>query len=189
MTSDKPKGNKPVHEISDGLLKVTVWKNEGEYGPMYSVTCRRRYKAQYQRSCHRVPSALDRGNIPENGARRLKVSMAKPPISWGSSPGTFPKSTKLGKVQASAVTAHLNASLYQSWGCTQTAPRNRFSGTGPTRTARSGRTPPATARTTCSRWPSCSATPMAGSGSRNRPTPRPARRKPSRRPPDPIPAP
>ncbi len=44
MTSDKPKGNKPAHEIPDGMLKVTVWKNDGEYGPRYSVTCRRRYK-------------------------------------------------------------------------------------------------------------------------------------------------
>ncbi len=42
--NEKPKGNKPVHEIPDGLLKVTIWKNEGEYGPRYSVTCRRRYK-------------------------------------------------------------------------------------------------------------------------------------------------
>jgi hypothetical protein len=44
MTTDKPKGNKPVHEIPDGLLKVAIWKNDGEFGPMYSVTCRRRYK-------------------------------------------------------------------------------------------------------------------------------------------------
>lgn len=44
--SDKAKPNKPVNEFRDGAIKVSVWKNEGEYGPMYSVTCRRRYKAK-----------------------------------------------------------------------------------------------------------------------------------------------
>jgi hypothetical protein len=44
MPSQNPKPNKPVHEIPDGPLKVAIWKNDGEYGPMYSVTCRRRYK-------------------------------------------------------------------------------------------------------------------------------------------------
>jgi hypothetical protein len=42
--NETPKGNKPVHEIPDGALKVTIWQNEGEYGPRYSVTSRRRYK-------------------------------------------------------------------------------------------------------------------------------------------------
>jgi hypothetical protein len=44
MSAETAKPNKPVHEISDGALKVTIWKNDGEYGPRYSVTCRRRYK-------------------------------------------------------------------------------------------------------------------------------------------------
>ena len=42
--SDASKPKKPVHEIRDGALKVAIWKNEGKYGPEYSLTCRRRYK-------------------------------------------------------------------------------------------------------------------------------------------------
>ena len=42
--TENPKGNKPVHEIPDGLLKVSIWKHDGEYGPRYSATDRRRYK-------------------------------------------------------------------------------------------------------------------------------------------------
>jgi hypothetical protein len=42
--ADKPRGNPPVHEISDGLLKAAIWQHDGEYGPRYSVTFRRRYK-------------------------------------------------------------------------------------------------------------------------------------------------
>jgi hypothetical protein len=42
--ANKPKANKPVMEFSDGPIKVAVWINEGEHGPRYSVTCRRRYK-------------------------------------------------------------------------------------------------------------------------------------------------
>ena len=42
--NEKPKGNKPIHEITDGPLKVAIWKNDGEHGPRYSATCRRRYK-------------------------------------------------------------------------------------------------------------------------------------------------
>jgi len=42
--ADKPRGNPPVHEISDGLLKAAIWKQAGEHGPQYSVTFRRRYK-------------------------------------------------------------------------------------------------------------------------------------------------
>jgi hypothetical protein len=42
--SDTAKANKPVHEIFDGALKVTIWKKENEKGPWYQVTCRRRYK-------------------------------------------------------------------------------------------------------------------------------------------------
>jgi hypothetical protein len=44
MPSDKSKANKPVHEIADGALKVAIWAHDGEYGPRYSVTIRRRYK-------------------------------------------------------------------------------------------------------------------------------------------------
>jgi hypothetical protein len=44
MSTDKTKGNKPVHEVADGAIKVSVWENEGSNGPWYSVTCRRRYK-------------------------------------------------------------------------------------------------------------------------------------------------
>ncbi len=40
----KPKASKPVKEFSDGPIKVAVWRSEGEHGPRYSVTCRRRYK-------------------------------------------------------------------------------------------------------------------------------------------------
>jgi hypothetical protein len=42
--SDTAKANKPVHEIPDGALKATIWKKDGEHGPWYQVTCRRRYK-------------------------------------------------------------------------------------------------------------------------------------------------
>ena len=42
--ADRPKANKPIKEFSDGPIKVAVWLNEGEHGPRYSVTCRRRYK-------------------------------------------------------------------------------------------------------------------------------------------------
>jgi hypothetical protein len=42
--ANKPKANKPVKEFSDGPIKVSVWRSEGEHGPRYSVTCRRRYK-------------------------------------------------------------------------------------------------------------------------------------------------
>jgi len=44
MSSEKPKGNTPVHEIPDGAIKLSIWKNKGEHGAFYSVTCRRRYK-------------------------------------------------------------------------------------------------------------------------------------------------
>jgi hypothetical protein len=44
--SDTSKPNKPVHEILDGPLKVVIWKSDGEYGPRYSFTFRRRYKAK-----------------------------------------------------------------------------------------------------------------------------------------------
>ena len=44
--NEKPKGNKPVHELSDGPLKLAIWKNDGEHGPLYSYTFRRRYKVK-----------------------------------------------------------------------------------------------------------------------------------------------
>jgi hypothetical protein len=43
-TADKTKGNKPVQEITDGLLRAAIWQQDGEHGPHYSVTFRRRYK-------------------------------------------------------------------------------------------------------------------------------------------------
>ena len=46
MPTQTAKPNKPVHEISDGALRVSIWKNEGDKGPWYSVTCRRRYKVK-----------------------------------------------------------------------------------------------------------------------------------------------
>jgi hypothetical protein len=42
--TNKPASNKPVHKIRDGAIEVSVWKNEGEKGPWYSVTHRRSYK-------------------------------------------------------------------------------------------------------------------------------------------------
>jgi hypothetical protein len=41
---EKPRANPPVHEIADGPLKAAIWQQEGEYGPRYYVTIRRRYK-------------------------------------------------------------------------------------------------------------------------------------------------
>ena len=40
----KPRGNPPVNEIPDGLLRAAIWQHEGDYGPRYSITFRRRYK-------------------------------------------------------------------------------------------------------------------------------------------------
>jgi hypothetical protein len=40
--STKP--NKPVHELRDGAIKVTIWRNEGEKGPWFSVNHRRSFK-------------------------------------------------------------------------------------------------------------------------------------------------
>lgn len=36
--------NKPAHEIRDGLIKATIWRNEGEKGVFYNTTLERRYK-------------------------------------------------------------------------------------------------------------------------------------------------
>jgi hypothetical protein len=35
---------KPAHKIRSGALTVTVWKNDGDNGPWYSVTPSRAYK-------------------------------------------------------------------------------------------------------------------------------------------------
>jgi hypothetical protein len=35
---------KPAHKIRNRTLSVTIWKNEGEKGPFYSVTPSRSYK-------------------------------------------------------------------------------------------------------------------------------------------------
>lgn len=34
----------PVHEIRFGLIKVTIWKKNTQYGPRYNVTTVRRFK-------------------------------------------------------------------------------------------------------------------------------------------------
>jgi hypothetical protein len=44
MTSEKPKGNKSVHEIFDGPIKAANWNNDSEKGPWYQITPRWRYK-------------------------------------------------------------------------------------------------------------------------------------------------
>lgn len=44
MSDRSTKASKPVHEITDGALKVSIWKHDGPHGPFYSTTCRRRYK-------------------------------------------------------------------------------------------------------------------------------------------------
>jgi hypothetical protein len=44
MTTEKSKANKPIHEIADGALKVSIWKQDGAHGPFYPTTIRRRYK-------------------------------------------------------------------------------------------------------------------------------------------------
>ncbi len=36
--------NKPAHKIRSGALTVTIWKNDGEKGPFYTVTPSRSYK-------------------------------------------------------------------------------------------------------------------------------------------------
>jgi hypothetical protein len=44
MTAGASKPTKPAHTIRRGALKVTIWRNEGEKGPWYSVTPSRSYK-------------------------------------------------------------------------------------------------------------------------------------------------
>ena len=38
------KSNKPLKTLRDGALKASIWKNEAESGPFYSVTLSRSYK-------------------------------------------------------------------------------------------------------------------------------------------------
>jgi hypothetical protein len=35
---------KPAHKIRDGALSVTIWRNDGDKGPFYSITPSRSYK-------------------------------------------------------------------------------------------------------------------------------------------------
>jgi hypothetical protein len=44
MTANAKPAQKPVHKIPAGSLEVAIWLREGEKGPFYSVTARRRYK-------------------------------------------------------------------------------------------------------------------------------------------------
>lgn len=44
MSSEKPKSNKPAHKIRAGAIEISVWKNDGDKGPWYSVTASRSYK-------------------------------------------------------------------------------------------------------------------------------------------------
>jgi hypothetical protein len=39
-----PGNDKPANKFRDGGLTVTIWKNEGEKGPWYSVQTTRSYK-------------------------------------------------------------------------------------------------------------------------------------------------
>jgi hypothetical protein len=36
--------NRPVHEVRFGRLKATIWKNEGDKGPWYSVSLSRSFQ-------------------------------------------------------------------------------------------------------------------------------------------------
>ncbi len=36
--------SKPAHKIRDGVLQVTIWRNQGEKGPYYTVNPTRSYK-------------------------------------------------------------------------------------------------------------------------------------------------
>jgi hypothetical protein len=44
MTQSVPKPAQPAHKIRHGALEATIWKNDGEKGPWYSVTASRSYK-------------------------------------------------------------------------------------------------------------------------------------------------
>jgi hypothetical protein len=36
--------SKPAHKLRNGVLQVTIWRNQGEKGPWYSVIPTRSYK-------------------------------------------------------------------------------------------------------------------------------------------------
>ena len=38
--------NKPIKTLRDGALKASIWKNQAESGPFYSVTLSRTYKRE-----------------------------------------------------------------------------------------------------------------------------------------------
>lgn len=45
MTTDnKTNGNRPAAAVRDGALKATVWRNDSESGPWYSVDLIRSYR-------------------------------------------------------------------------------------------------------------------------------------------------
>lgn len=44
MTQSATKPAQPAHKIRYGALEATIWKNDGEKGPWYSVTASRSYK-------------------------------------------------------------------------------------------------------------------------------------------------
>ncbi len=42
--SNQTQPNKPVTTLRDGALKATIWRNDGENGPRYSVILSRSFK-------------------------------------------------------------------------------------------------------------------------------------------------
>lgn len=45
-TTSAPNANRPVHSIRHRRLKVAIWCNQTETGPMYNVTASRSYKTE-----------------------------------------------------------------------------------------------------------------------------------------------
>ncbi|MEM9838926.1 MAG: hypothetical protein AAF830_07175 [Pseudomonadota bacterium] len=43
MDQDNERGNAPIHTERDGGLKASIWENEGENGPFYSVKLAKTY--------------------------------------------------------------------------------------------------------------------------------------------------
>jgi hypothetical protein len=64
--SDKPK---PAHKIPHRDLTVTIWKNEGEKTPWYSLTISRRYKQNDQ--------WRDSSSIGEDDVLRVRQMLAE----------------------------------------------------------------------------------------------------------------
>ena len=44
MFNQPAQPKKPLLKVCDGALEISVWKNDGDNGPWYSVTHRRSYK-------------------------------------------------------------------------------------------------------------------------------------------------